>query len=86
MWPYLSAAGAGTGAGWWKLRAIQEDVETTGPDAAVWIDDQLAFEAEAQAWARLLGGRMLAISPDPRRGISPEELATVHSFLTRPVF
>jgi hypothetical protein len=85
-WPYLTATGEGSGNSWWKLRAIQEDVETTGPEAAVWIDDQLAFEAEAQSWARLLGRRMLAVSPNPRRGIAPDELAAVRSFLSRPLF
>ncbi len=85
-WPYLTAAGAGSGTGWWKLRAIQDDVENTGPDAVAWIDDQLMFEAEAQSWARLLGRRILALSPDPRRGISPAELEQIRTFLERPLF
>ena len=85
-WPYLTADGAGAGTGWWKLRAIQDDVEETGPEAVAWIDDQLAFEAEAQSWARLLGRRILALSPDPRRGISTAELRRVQSFLARPTF
>jgi len=85
-WPYLTAAGAGSGAGWWKLRAIQDDVESTSPDAVAWIDDQLMFEAEARSWARLLGRRILALSPDPRRGISPVELEQIRSFLERPLF
>ena len=85
-WPWLAAAGAGSGSGWWKLRAIQDDVEATGPEAVAWIDDQLAFEAEAQDWARLVGRRILPISPDPRRGISPGELRSVRSFLEHTVF
>jgi hypothetical protein len=53
-----------------------------------WIDDQLAFEAEAQAWAwaGLVGKRILPIPPDPRHGISPAELRSVRSFLEHPVF
>ena len=85
-WPWLSAEGAGAGSGWWKLRAIQDDMEATAPDAAAWIDDQLAFEAEAQAWSRILGRRLLCVSPDPRRGISRKELAAVGAFLAAPVF
>ncbi|MBT2533814.1 hypothetical protein J7E83_17115 [Arthrobacter sp. ISL-48] len=85
-WPYLTADGETTGEGWWKLRAIQEDVAASGPDALVWIDDQLRFEQEAQAWARFLGRRILLVSPDPRRGISPRELSSVRSFLEQPVF
>ncbi|MDQ0678471.1 hypothetical protein QFZ30_001853 [Arthrobacter pascens] len=71
---------------WWKLRAIQDDLDTSRADALVWIDDQLRFEQEAQAWARILGPRILMVSPDPRRGISPGELAAVRSFLEQPVF
>jgi hypothetical protein len=95
-WPYLTAAGAGAGAGgvlgeahgegWWKLRAIQDDMDRYGPDAVVWIDDQLTYEVEAQAWSRILGRRILLVSPDPRRGISPAELGAVSSFLEQPVF
>ncbi|ADX72931.1 hypothetical protein Asphe3_17750 [Pseudarthrobacter phenanthrenivorans Sphe3] len=85
-WPCLTAAGAGSGPGWWKLRAVQDDLEATGPEAVAWVDDQLAYEAEAQAWARLLGRRLLALSPDPRRGITPAGLERLRSFLERPVF
>ncbi|MHC6595007.1 HAD domain-containing protein [Arthrobacter sp. C152] len=85
-WPYLTAGGSAGGNGWWKLSAIQEDVEETRPGTVAWIDDQLAFEAEAQHWAGFLGRRILTVSPDPRRGISPAELARVRAFLSRPVF
>jgi hypothetical protein len=82
----LAAEGAGGGPGWWKLRAIQDDVEKTLPAAVAWVDDQLAFEAEAQAWAAVMGARLLAVSPNPRCGISPSELKAVSSFLGQPVF
>ncbi|MGN7148273.1 HAD domain-containing protein [Arthrobacter sp. SAFR-179] len=85
-WPYLAADGAAGGTGWWKLRAIQEDVENTGPDAVAWVDDQLGFEAEAQSWARFLGRRILTVSPHPRQGITPAELDLLRSFLSRSVF
>ena len=85
-WPYLAADGAAGGAGWWKLRAIQEDVENTAPDVVAWVDDQLAFEAEAQLWTRFLGRRVLTVSPHPRRGITPAELDRIRSFLAQPMF
>ncbi|MDQ0769219.1 hypothetical protein QF031_001968 [Pseudarthrobacter defluvii] len=85
-WPYLAAVGPGSGTGWWKLRAIQADVENTGPGAFAWVDDQLAFEAEAQQWARILGRRVLTVSPHPRHGITPAELNRLRSFLAQPVF
>jgi hypothetical protein len=85
-WPYLTAEDGGAGAEWWKLRAIQADLVSSGAGALVWIDDQLNYEHEAQAWARILGRRIMLVSPDPRRGISPGELAAVRTFLERPVF
>jgi hypothetical protein len=85
-WPWLTAGDAGPGEGWWKLAALQEDVAKTSPHGIVWIDDQLNYEQEAQAWAAILGARILAISPDPRRGISPAQLAAVSSFVVEPVF
>jgi hypothetical protein len=83
-WPWLVAAGAGEG--WWKLAALQEDVAATTPNGIVWIDDQLRYEQDAQAWADILGARILAISPDPRRGISPAELAAVTGFASQLLF
>lgn len=82
-WPCLSAEGAGTGAGWWKLSALQNDLADNVPDGIVWIDDQLRYEDQALAWARFLGARILVVSPDPRLGITPSELASVSAFLTR---
>jgi hypothetical protein len=85
-WPWLAARGSGEGDGWWKLEALQEDVSAAGPSRIVWIDDQLRYEHDAQAWAGILGARILAISPHPRRGISPAELAAVNAFVTDRVF
>lgn len=85
-WPFLAAEGSGSGPEWWKLRAIQADVEATGPAAVAWADDQLAFEAEAQAWAAVMGRRLLTLSPNPRCGIEPAELERIRSFLQGPLF
>ena len=81
-WPVLASDGLGGGASWWKLLAIQRDLETLPPERAVWIDDQLDFEREARAWARYLGGRLLLISPHPRRGLSRAEVEAVGAFLS----
>jgi hypothetical protein len=85
-WPCLTAQDSGAGDGWWKLAALQEDVAAAASGGIVWIDDQLRYEQDAQAWAGILGARILAISPDPRRGITPAELAAVNAFVTDPVF
>ena len=79
-WPVLTADGAGGGADWWKLDAIQADVEFSRPERIIWVDDQLAFEGRAQSWARFLRGRALLVSPDPRRGLSPGELDAIRAF------
>ncbi|MFJ5696970.1 HAD domain-containing protein [Arthrobacter sp. NPDC093139] len=80
-WPVLTADGAGSGADWWKLEAIQADVEFSRPERIIWVDDQLAFEGRAQSWARILRGRALLVSPDPRRGLSPGELEAIRTFM-----
>jgi hypothetical protein len=80
-WPVLASDGLGGTNSWWKLKAIQQDLETIAPDRAVWIDDQLDFEREAHAWAAYLGARLLLISPHPRRGLSRAELESVRAFL-----
>lgn len=85
-WPCLTAEGDGTGEKWWKLAALQEDLAASTPDAVVWVDDQLRYEEEALAWAGFLGQRILTVAPDPRRGISPAELAAVSAFVTKQLF
>ena len=80
-WPVLASDGLGSGEGWWKLQALQRDIEASAPDRAVWIDDQLDYEAEARAWASIVGTRLLLISPHPRRGLSRAELDAVRAFL-----
>lgn len=80
-WPVLASDGLGSGESWWKLQALQRDIEASAPDRAVWIDDQLGYEVEARAWASILGTRLLLISPHPRRGLSRDELDAVRAFL-----
>ncbi|MDQ1058697.1 hypothetical protein QFZ23_002598 [Arthrobacter globiformis] len=83
-WPVLTADGAGSGAEWWKLEALQADVGRNTPERIIWVDDQLAFEGRAQAWARILGRRALLVSPDPRTGLSPGDLEAIRAFARRP--
>ncbi|WP_395403647.1 HAD domain-containing protein [Arthrobacter sp. UC242_113] len=83
-WPVLTADGAGSGAEWWKLEAIQADVGRNTPERIIWVDDQLAFEGRAQAWARILGRRALLVSPDPRSGLSPRHLEAIRAFSLPP--
>lgn len=80
-WPVFRYSDQKRRYDWWKLEAIQGDVAKNAPSRIVWIDDQLGFEAAAQAWMDGLGGRILGISPDPRRGITRAELRDIGAFL-----
>jgi hypothetical protein len=80
-WPVLASDGLASGESWWKLQALQRDIEASAPDRAVWIDDQLDYEGVARAWASIIGTRLLLISPHPRRGLSRAELESVRAFL-----
>jgi hypothetical protein len=84
QWPVLTADGPGGGAEWWKLEALQADVGRNTPERIIWVDDQLAFEGRAQAWARILGRRALLVSPDPRTGLSPGDLEAILAFARPP--
>ena len=80
-WPVLTADGAGSGAEWWKLEAIQADVEHSAPERIIWVDDQLAYEGRAQAWARYPAERGPCWCRRIRgRGLSPQELDSIRSF------
>lgn len=81
QWPVLSRADWDRGHEWWKLEAIQRDIEVSVPGRIVWIDDQLDYEGSAGAWIEILGERMLGISPDPRRGLSRADIAAIRAFL-----
>ncbi|WP_427131889.1 HAD domain-containing protein [Pseudarthrobacter sp. S9] len=80
-WPVLVCDGPGGGESWWKLQAIQQDLENFAPDRAVWIDDQLEFESAARSWASSFGARLLLISPHARRGLPIAEFESVRAFL-----
>jgi hypothetical protein len=80
-WPVLRYGEQQGACEWWKLEAIQRDIERHSPRRAVWIDDQLDFEESAAAWMSLLGRGILGISPDPRRGLGPADLRRIEAFL-----
>lgn len=61
---------------WWKLPAIRRHVESTKPDVAVWIDDDISFDAEAIAWAATVE-HLLTISPRTDRGLTAAEFDLV---------
>ncbi|MCA4131561.1 HAD domain-containing protein [Arthrobacter sp. M4] len=80
-WPVLISEGWDRSHNWWKLDALQRDLEGSGTERFVWMDDQLAYEAEALSWAGYLGPSVLCISPDPREGLQPLHLEAIRNFL-----
>jgi hypothetical protein len=57
---------------WWKLPIIQRHMAETSPEAAVWVDDDIAFDAAAVAWASSVEN-LLTISPRSSVGITRDE-------------
>ena len=74
-WPVLDAPEFFGGKhGWWKLRAIREHVEATRPDRAFWIDDDIAFDRDAQAWLETVP-HVIPICPKTSVGLTRAALA-----------
>ncbi|MET4538847.1 hypothetical protein ABIE37_000602 [Arthrobacter bambusae] len=80
-WPVLSSQGWDQGPEWWKLVALQKDLAAAGSQRIVWLDDQLSRESDARSWAEYQHDRVLCISPDPRKGLSPSHLEAVRKYL-----
>ncbi|WP_062203211.1 HAD domain-containing protein [Demequina salsinemoris] len=73
------------GPGWWKAARAREEVARH--DAVVWVDDLIDPWREALDDAGLAGpeswpgGRLLAVSPAPDEGLSPQDLAEIGAFV-----
>lgn len=80
-WPVLSSEGWDEGPEWWKLVALQKDMAANGGARVAWIDDQLSRESDAHSWAEYQQGRVLCISPDPRKGLSPRDIGLLRDYL-----
>lgn len=68
---------------WWKLDVVKLQWNVN-PGPFVWIDDDLSFEAGAEAWAQSIDtDSRLAINPEPYVGLSKEDVREVDAFLGR---
>lgn len=76
-WLWLPAAGPGRGYEWEKFTAIRNHLAETQPDRAVWCDDELRTEPDADTWARDRG--ILTVSPS--NVLLPEHLRQIEEFL-----
>ena len=70
---------------WWKRDAVQEHhADGREGHAVVWIDDDLAFDADALDWMSTLGREGLAVHPRTVVGLPDLSLDVVEDFcLTR---
>ena len=68
------------GKGWWKLIAIQNDIESTDPDQFIWIDDDISAEREAIDWVAEKDNGY-AISPFTRWGLTREHLTEMQALI-----
>ena len=71
-------------SGWWKL-ALAHEVALDQPDRRiVWIDDDLAEQAEdTQKWLSV-NPHVLVVAPDLFRGLTHEQLDDVEAWLSGP--
>lgn len=72
-WPWLPTADRD--GKWGKFVSVREHRNATNPDAAIWIDDDLADEHEASLWAARHG--VLALAPTLAHGITPAMLTLI---------
>lgn len=69
-------------AGWWKSHALQAYVQDT-PRPFIWLDDDLS-DAEKHHevdWLATYKLPYLAISPDPRKGLTLSQFTRMEEFL-----
>ena len=68
-------------AGWWKLAAAQAVAEAEPGRRIVWIDDDLADQAEdTQEWLAA-NGQVLVVAPDFSRGLVHADLDRIEAWL-----
>lgn len=66
---------------WWKLKAMQKDIEETNPDKVVWIDDDISFERTACEWISDQGSKIHAISPFTDVGMTKEDFDGIIEYI-----
>lgn len=80
-WEVLYGAENDATWAWWKLDAIQADIEATKPEKVLWLDDDIAFWRPAVTWLSELDIPVLHISPKTEYGLTREHLNTMFAFV-----
>jgi HAD domain in Swiss Army Knife RNA repair proteins len=68
-------------SGWWKLAAAQAVAEAEPGRRIVWIDDDLAEQAEDTSEWLATNGQVLVVAPDFVEGLTHAELDRVEAWL-----
>ena len=68
-------------SGWWKLAAAQAVAEAEPGRRIVWIDDDLADQAEDTSEWLATNGQVLVVAPDFFEGLTHTELDRVEAWL-----
>nr|WP_239521767.1 HAD domain-containing protein [Geodermatophilus sabuli] len=71
-------------AGWWKLAAARAVAEAEPGRRIVWIDDDLADQAEDTSEWLAANGHVLVVAPDLETGLTHAELDRVEAWLASP--
>ena len=71
-------------SGWWKLAAARAVAEAEPDRRIVWIDDDLAAQAEDVAEWLAANVQVLVVAPDLFSGLTHEELDRVEAWLAEP--
>lgn len=66
---------------WWKFDVVRGLVRAEPGRRLVWLDDDLALDPGVRDWMQAHADCLL-IAPDPRSGLSADELARVEAFLS----
>lgn len=69
---------------WWKYDVVRRVLAAQPDRTVIWVDDELyEHDSPFRAWAAAQGV-LLAVGPDPRCGLCPEDLELVGRSLHRP--
>jgi hypothetical protein len=71
----------GGASGWWKLTAAQEVAAADSDRRIVWIDDDLAAQAEDTGEWLAANPHVLVVAPDLSTGLTHEQLDAVEAWL-----